>query len=105
GSETLTAKGATQMFNGLSPVLLPMLIAGSGIILSIVGTFFVRIADNAKLNTAVVQRALNMGNYGSMILTAIVSFFLVQYLMPDTMILRGHTFSRMNVFGAIMVGL
>jgi K(+)-stimulated pyrophosphate-energized sodium pump len=54
-----------------------MLIAGIGIILSIIGTLFVRIGENAGLNTAVVQKALNMGNYGSMILTAIVCYFLV----------------------------
>jgi len=105
GSETLTPVGTTQMFDGLSPILLPMLIAGIGILLSIIGTFFVRISDNAKLSTAVVQKALNMGNYGSMILTAIVSFFLVNYLMPEHMILRGHSFAKMDVFGAIMVGL
>lgn len=105
GSETVTAAGATQMFNGLSPILLPMLIAGVGIVLSIIGTFFVRIADNAKLSTAVVQKALNMGNYGSMILTAIVSYFLVTMIMPEKMVLRGHEFTRMGIFGAIMVGL
>ena len=105
GSETMTAAGATQMFDGLSPILLPMLIAGIGIILSIIGTMFVRISDKAGVSTGAVQRALNMGNYGSMVLTAIVSYLLVNYLMPDTMILRGHTFHRMDVFGAIMVGL
>lgn len=105
GSETVTAAGTAQMFNGMSPILLPMLIAGVGIVLSIVGTFFVRISENAKLNTAVVQKALNMGNYGSMILTAIVSYFLVMYLMPEKMTLRGHEFTRNGIFGAIMVGL
>src|SRR5215217_5049 len=77
-------------FGGLAPILLPMLIAGIGIILSIIGTLFVRISETAKLSTAVVQKALNMGNYGSMILTAIVSYFLVNYLMPETMELRHH---------------
>ncbi len=105
GSETVTPKGVTQMFEGLSPILLPMLIAGIGIILSIIGTFFVKISDKAGVSTAAVQRALNMGNYGSMVLTAIVAFGLVQYLMPETMILRGHSFHKMDVFGAIMVGL
>jgi len=105
GSETLTADGATQMFNGLSPILLPMLIAGVGIVLSIIGTFFVRISETAKLSTAVVQRALNMGNYGSMVLTAIVSYFLVNMLMPEKMVLRGHEFTKNGIFGAIMVGL
>lgn len=92
-------------FGGLSPILLPMLIAGVGILLSIVGTFFVRISENAGLNTATVQKALNMGNYGSMILTAIACYFLVSYVLPETMVLRGLEFTRNGVIGAIAVGL
>ncbi|MEO5674358.1 MAG: sodium-translocating pyrophosphatase [Chitinophagales bacterium] len=92
-------------FGGLSPILLPMIIAGSGIILSIIGTFFVRVSNNATLTSATVQRALNMGNWGSIILTAIASFFIVNYILPDTMNLRGETFSKMGVFGAIILGL
>jgi K(+)-stimulated pyrophosphate-energized sodium pump len=92
-------------FGGLSPILLPMLIAGVGILLSIVGTFFVRISENAGLNTATVQKALNMGNYGSMILTAIACYFLVSFVLPETMVLRGLEFTRNGVIGAIAVGL
>jgi len=92
-------------FGGLSPILLPMMIAGIGILLSIVGTFFVRISENAPLTTAVVQKALNMGNYGSMILTAIACYFLVNYILPETMTLRGLEFTRTGVIGAIAVGL
>ena len=92
-------------FGGLSPILLPMLIAGVGILLSIVGTFFVRISETAGLNTATVQRALNMGNYGSMILTAIACYFLVSNVLPETMVLRGLEFTRNGVIGAIAVGL
>ena len=55
----------TDNFGGLSPILLPMLIAGVGIILSIIGTFFVRISDKAGISTNAVQKALNMGNWGS----------------------------------------
>ena len=92
-------------FGGLSPILLPMLIAGVGILLSIIGTFFVRISESAGLNTATVQRALNMGNYGSMILTAIACYFLVSNILPETMVLRGLAFTRNGVIGAIAVGL
>ena len=92
-------------FGGLSPILLPMLIAGIGILLSIVGTLFVRISDKAGLNTATVQNALNMGNYGSMILTAVVCYFLVGNVLPETMYLRGLEFTRNGVIGAIGVGL
>jgi K(+)-stimulated pyrophosphate-energized sodium pump len=93
-------------FNGFSPILLPMLIAGVGILFSIIGTFFVRISENAGVSTTVVQRALNMGNWGSIILTAIASYFLVDFILPDTqMFLRGFSFNKMDVFMAIVVGL
>ncbi len=92
-------------FGGMSPILLPMLIAAMGIIFSIIGTFFVRISETAGLSTHKVQTALNMGNWGSMVLTAIGCYFLVNYLLPQHMILRGHEFTKTGVFGAIMVGL
>lgn len=92
-------------FGGFGPILLPMLIAGVGIVLSIIGTMMVRISDGAGISTNAVQKALNLGNYGSMVLTAIVSYFLVMYILPASMTLRGHEFSNTQVFGAIMVGL
>lgn len=101
GQETTS----NDAFGGLSPILLPMLIAGIGIIFSIIGTFFVRISDNAGLNTDTVQKALNMGNWGSIILTAAASAGLVYWLLPETMSLRGLEFSRNGVMGAIIVGL
>ena len=95
----------TDALNGFSPIVLPMLIAGVGIIFSIIGTLFVRISETAGINTNTVQKALNMGNWGSMILTAIASAGLVQWLLPETMILRGHEFTKTGVMGAIGVGL
>ena len=102
GRET-SAAGDT--FGGLSPILLPMLIAAMGIIFSIIGTFFVSISENAGLSTHKVQNALNMGNWGSMVLAAIGCYFLVNFLMPEHMTLRGHAFTKNGVFGAIIVGL
>ncbi|HSR37566.1 MAG TPA: sodium-translocating pyrophosphatase [Phnomibacter sp.] len=96
---------AVDAFGGLSPILLPMLIAGIGLIFSIVGTLFVRISDNAGINTDTVQKALNMGNWGSIVLTAFASAGLVYWLLPETMTLRGSEFSRNGVMGAIVVGL
>ncbi len=92
-------------YGGMAPILLPMLIAGLGIIFSIVGTWFVRISDKVGVSTSAVQNALNMGNWGSIVLTAISSYFLVMYLLPETMTLRGYEFSRMDVFIAIIIGL
>jgi K(+)-stimulated pyrophosphate-energized sodium pump len=51
------------------------LIAGIGILFSIIGTFFVKISESAGINTAKVQKALNMGNWGSIILTALACVF------------------------------
>ena len=101
GQETI----ADDSFGGMSPILLPMLIAGIGIIFSIVGTLFVRISDSAGVNTSTVQKALNMGNWGSIVLTAIACVGLVAYVLPDTMTLRGTEFTKWGVLGAIGVGL
>jgi K(+)-stimulated pyrophosphate-energized sodium pump len=102
GKETMSVG---DNFGGLAPILLPMLIAGVGIILSIIGTFFVRISESAGLSTTKVQNALNMGNYGSIVLTAIVCFFLTSYILPAEMTLRGFTFTNTGVFFSILVGL
>ena len=88
-------------FGGIAPVLLPMLIAGIGLIFSIVGTFFVRITKE----TDSVQNALNLGNWSSIILTVVASYFLVDYLLPDTLTIRGYAFTSLDVFWAIFVGL
>lgn len=92
-------------FGGLAPILLPMMIAGTGILFSIIGTWFVRVSDKAGINTDVVQKALNMGNWGSIILTALASIGLVYFILPETMVLRGHEFTKWGVLGAIGVGL
>jgi K(+)-stimulated pyrophosphate-energized sodium pump len=92
-------------YGGMSPILLPMLIASIGIIFSIIATFFVKVSDNVGLSTQKVQNALNMGNWGSIIMTAVACYFLVNYLMPQHMLLRGFEFTPNKIFGAILVGL
>ena len=88
-------------FQGLSPILLPMVIAGLGIIFSIFGTFFVRISgENSS-----VQNALNLGNWSSMLMTGVASYFLVKFMLPETLSIRSYEFSSMDVFWAIVVGL
>src|SRR3954463_4976552 len=69
----------TDAFGGMSPILLPMVICGLGIVFSIIGTFFVSIKDEK----ASVQNALNMGNWASMILTVIAAYFVVMWLLPE----------------------
>src|SRR3954447_20761931 len=107
-------------FGGYAPILLPMTIAGVGILFSIIGTLFVKVSDNAGVNTNAVQKALNMGNWGSIILTAFASAFLVYYILPDSPIYLQRDFvennpaqvvtgaiaiTRGGVLGAIIVGL
>jgi K(+)-stimulated pyrophosphate-energized sodium pump len=92
---------SADKFGGLSPILLPMFIAGLGLIFSIVGTFFVRI----KKETDSVQNALNIGNWSSIVLTAIASYFAVKFLLPETLVHRGVTFTSTDVYIAIIIGL
>lgn len=91
-------------FGGMSPILLPMVICGLGILFSIVGTWFVTIKDDKSS----VQNALNIGNWASMALTVVASYFIVMYMLPDTLVwkdaLRGQPFTKMGVFMAILVG-
>ncbi|RZK69118.1 MAG: sodium-translocating pyrophosphatase, partial [Pedobacter sp.] len=91
----------TDNFGGMSPILLPMVICGLGIIFSIIGTWFVTIKDESSN----VQTALNLGNWSSIAITAIASYFIVMWMLPDTLMLRGYEFSSINVFYAIIVGL
>ncbi|MBL0013766.1 MAG: sodium-translocating pyrophosphatase [Flavobacterium sp.] len=96
-------------FGGIGPILLPMAIAGFGILFSIIGTMLVKITDdNAK--EAQVQKALNIGNWVSIVLTAIACFFLVQYMLPSTMKMEFfgeglQDISSMRVFYATIIGL
>ncbi|MBL7732086.1 MAG: sodium-translocating pyrophosphatase [Chitinophagaceae bacterium] len=104
GQQTVILSPDEQL-GGFSPIVLPMLIAGLGILFSIVGTWFVRISESAGINTDSVQKALNMGNWGSIILTAIAAAGLVYFILPEAMELRGVIFTKWGVLGAIGVGL
>ncbi|HWV71358.1 MAG TPA: sodium-translocating pyrophosphatase [Pseudosphingobacterium sp.] len=88
-------------FGGIAPILLPMLIAGLGLIFSIIGASLVKIKDD-KGN---VQNALNIGNWTAIILTAIASFFAVRWLLPETMEIRGVQFTKTDTYLSIIVGL
>ena len=88
-------------FGGIAPVLLPLVIAGAGIIFSIIGTLFVRISNE----NSSVQKALNMGNWSSIILTAVASYPIVMWMIPETLSIRGFEFQNIDIFWAIIVGL
>jgi len=87
--------------DGMSPILLPMVICGLGIVFSVIGTLFVRISDEKSS----VQNALNLGNWAAMVLTVVASYFVVMWMLPDGQImLRSIAFNKMGVFAAIVVG-
>lgn len=90
-----------DQFGGMAPVLLPMLIAGLGLLFSIFSSLFVKINKDSDS----VQRALNIGNWLSIALTGIASFFVVRWLLPPTMLIRGFEFNSMSVYYSILVGL
>ncbi|HVA99541.1 MAG TPA: sodium-translocating pyrophosphatase [Bacteroidia bacterium] len=90
----------TDNFGGISPILLPMVIAGMGSLFSIIATFFVKVKEGGN-----VQKALNVGNWSAVIMTAIASFFLIRWMLPASLTLRGITFTSMGVFYAVMIGL
>jgi K(+)-stimulated pyrophosphate-energized sodium pump len=92
---------STDNFGGIAPILLPMLIAGVGLVASIIGMAFVRI--NGEEGD--VQKALNLGNWGSIIITLVVAFPLTTWLLPDgTLTIRGVDFTAMDVYWAILLG-
>lgn len=91
---------ADDQFGGVSPILLPMVIGGLGIMFSIVGTLFVKIKEGGN-----VQKALNNGNWSSIILTGIASFFVIRWMLPENLELRGIEFTSMGVFYAVVIGL
>ena len=87
--------------DGMSPILLPMVICGLGIVFSVIGTLFVRISDEKSS----VQNALNLGNWAAMILTVVASYFVVLWMLPDgPLTSRASTFTKIDVFYSIVVG-
>ena len=96
-------------FGGIGPVLLPMAIAGVGIIISLIGTLLVKISSN-DAKEADVQKALNIGNWASIIMVAVACYGLVTWMLPATMQMdffgEGlQDISSMRVFYACLVGL
>jgi len=99
----------TDNFGGLGPIILPLVIAALGIIFSIIGTFFVKVKE-AGANEAKVQGALNMGNWSSIILTLIASYFIIDMMLPAKMTMNffgegAKEVTSMMVFGAVIIGL
>jgi K(+)-stimulated pyrophosphate-energized sodium pump len=104
--------GFVDNFNGLSAVLLPLVLAGVGIVMSFLGTFFVRVKEGGN-----PQQALNMGEFISSGLMIIASYFIITYMLPEQWTFtdplytdeNGNNLVRnmtaMGVFWATVIGL
>ena len=98
-----------ESFNGMGPILLPIVIAGVGILASIIGTFLVRISSN-EAKESQVQKALDVGNWVSIGITLAASWFLIRWMLPETiqMSFFGEGVKAIpsrHVFYAAMIGL
>ncbi|MEM9647497.1 MAG: sodium-translocating pyrophosphatase [Bacteroidota bacterium] len=87
-------------FDGLGAVYLPLALAAVGIVMSIIGTFFVRVKDGGN-----PQTALNIGEFGSAALMLIASYFLINGMLPESWVEGGKEYSSMGVFWATIAGL
>jgi K(+)-stimulated pyrophosphate-energized sodium pump len=99
----------TDVFDNMGPILLPVVIAGVGILASIIGTLFVKISDN-NAKEAKVQAALDLGNWASIIITFIAGYFLIDWMLPETLTMNffgegNKAIPSMNVFWAASIGL
>ncbi|MBX0332767.1 sodium-translocating pyrophosphatase [Pontibacter sp. HSC-14F20] len=87
-------------FGGMAPIILPMFIAGLGILFSLIGMLFIRVKEGGD-----VQGALNLGNWISVALTAVGAYFAIHWMLPENMNLRNFEFTSNGVFIAVIVGL
>ena len=105
-----TSTAFSDDFGNMGPILLPIVIAGVGILASIIGTFLVRIKSNDARESK-VQSALDLGNWTAIILTLIASFFLIRWMLPETMQMdffgedEFQIIPSLNVFWAACIGL
>ena len=90
----------SSSYNGLGAVYLPMALAAVGILLSILGTFFVKVKEGGS-----PHKALNIGEFGSAGLMLVASYFLIQGLLPETWSEGGQSYSSIGVFWATISGL
>ncbi|MBT8286281.1 MAG: sodium-translocating pyrophosphatase [Flavobacteriaceae bacterium] len=98
GTMVLGAYIFTPEFDGLGAVYLPLVLAAVGIIMSIIGTFFVKVKEGGN-----PQTALNIGEIGSAVLMIIASYFIINAMIPDTV--EGLPFGAWGVFLATIAGL
>ena len=87
-------------FNGLSAVLLPLILAGVGILTSIAGTFFVKVREGGSPHTA-----LNIGEFGSAAVMIGLTYLIIKFMLPESWTVDGTLYTNNGVFYAILFGL
>ena len=87
-------------FDGLGAVYLPLVLAAVGIVMSIIGTFFVRVKDGGN-----PQTALNIGEFGSAFLMLIACYFIITSMLPESWSFNGIEYDSIGVFIAVLAGL
>jgi K(+)-stimulated pyrophosphate-energized sodium pump len=100
GAAFMTIPEWSDNFNGISAVLLPLVLAGTGIITSILGTFFVRVKEGGD-----PQKALNLGEFLSAGVMLVASFFIIRWMLPESWTFTGVEYTSMGVFWATIFGL
>jgi K(+)-stimulated pyrophosphate-energized sodium pump len=109
GATFMTAQGFAEAdgLNGLSAVLLPLALSAVGIIVSIIGTFFVSVKEGGD-----PQKALNIGEFGSSAIMIIASYFIITNMLPEKWTFVDNLYggvtremSAMGVFYATIIGL
>ena len=98
GTMVLGAFIITPNLDGLGAVYLPLVLGAVGIIMSILGSFFVKVKDGGN-----PQTALNIGEFGSAGLMVVASYFIINALIPES--IEGLPFGAMGVFWATIAGL
>ena len=89
-----------SQFDGLGAVYLPLALAAVGIVMSIIGTFFVKVKDGGSPHAA-----LNLGEFGSAGLMLVASYFIINSMLPETWVEAGIQYTSMGVFWATIAGL
>ena len=95
--------GASILVSGafeINIITLPLTIAASGIIVSILGTFMVSVKEGGD-----PQKALNIGEFGSSAIMVVIMYFLINNLLPVSFQLNNIEYTRMGVFFASTIGL
>ena len=97
----ITGFESTNDFGGLNAIILPLVLSGVGILTSILGTFFVKVGEGGD-----PQKALNRGEFISAALMLVATFFIVQWMLPESWSdAKGTLFTSMGVFWAVIIGL